>query len=665
MIACTRAQSWIIQLQEAGGGAPNVQRGMRGHIIVFPQEPEQVLNILPPSVDEIVTLVCVIFISSSIPSKEWLRRHAQPLMICKEKVFMALVWLCMHNPFYSDITVNRVVLENLDDQDILPVHIEVVPPSIGRDSLTSRYDGVTDNVLPYTENESSFESVVVTNVEPNAPSHVLRAVAMEHVARAGKGYIQIPHGAKPVGDINNPSFFPLTYPTLFPYGLGAPEENHRVRRVLLQKHIKHFLSLSDRHFQTHYSFIFTAFSVLQRRSILLQCYLKINHGLFDRFKADFTLVSPSAVHMVAERLLAGDHETSFTQEEKRVCELLKQVSHVISSVPASSSARAFMRNEIRALMIEKGMPTFYITINLADVYNPILKFMCSDEFDLEDMMDEDIPNFWTQSVLVAKNPIIVSRFFHLCMMVFIRTVLGYTDSASESLDRVLGCVSAYYSCVEAQGCGSLHCHMLVWLTGSLNCDQIRDCVQREGDTEFRDRLLAFLDDTISTSIPNDPLPDIDAAYSCHHPCSVRGPCLNNVDIQNRCLQLVKDIHFLATSCQQHKHTSTCFKYWKGPLEPRECRFGLNEKNYMARSFIDDATGDINLCYLDGMVNRYNPTILECLHCNMDIQFVGSGSSAKAVLYYITDYITKTQLKAHVAYSVLDVAVNKLGEYDPV
>lgn len=38
MIACCHAQSWIIQLQEAGGVAPNVQRGVCGHIIVYPQE---------------------------------------------------------------------------------------------------------------------------------------------------------------------------------------------------------------------------------------------------------------------------------------------------------------------------------------------------------------------------------------------------------------------------------------------------------------------------------------------------------------------------------------------------------------------------------------------------------------------------------------------------
>ncbi|KAF8231803.1 hypothetical protein L208DRAFT_1275007, partial [Tricholoma matsutake] len=68
--------------------------------------------------------------------------------------------------------------------------------------------------------------------------------------------------------------------------------------------------------------------------------------------------------------------------------------------------------------------------------------------------------------------------------------------------------------------------------------------------------------------------------------------------------------------------------------------------------------------LDGMVNNFNETILATIRCNMDIKFVGSGESAKVILYYITDYISKAQLKAHVAYAALEIAVCKLGECNP-
>jgi len=71
--------------------------------------------------------------------------------------------------------------------------------------------------------------------------------------------------------------------------------------------------------------------------------------------------------------------------------------------------------------------------------------------------------------------------------------------------------------------------------------------------------------------------------------------------------------------------------------------------------------------LDGLVNNFNETIILAIRCNMDIKFIGSGPSTKAVIYYITDYITKSQLKTHVAFAALELAVKKLNdnenEYD--
>jgi hypothetical protein len=63
------------------------------------------------------------------------------------------------------------------------------------------------------------------------------------------------------------------------------------------------------------------------------------------------------------------------------------------------------------------------------------------------------------------------------------------------------------------------------------------------------------------------------------------------------------------------------------------------------------------------VNNFNATIIEAIRCNMDIKFIGSGPSTQAVLYYITDYISKSQLKSHVAFAALELAVNKRDNYD--
>ncbi|KAJ7200389.1 hypothetical protein GGX14DRAFT_372312 [Mycena pura] len=222
------------------------------------------------------------------------------------------------------------------------------------------------------------------------------------------------------------------------------------------------------------------------------------------------------------------------------------------------------------------------------------------------------------------------------MKAFISALLGY-DAKQKNLDGgILGVVKAYYGCVEAQGRGTLHCHMLVWVEGGLNPNEIkkRALSPDAADVEFSKRLLAFLDDTISNAIPPDPDPNL------------------------------QDMHNLASKCQSHEHSKTCFKYWRGPPDPKTCRFDLHEDNFKPTSSFDAETGEICLRCLDGLVNNFNATVLEAMRCNMDIKFIGSGASAKGILYYITDYITKSQLKTHVAFAMLELAVKKLGEFNP-
>ena len=135
-----------------------------------------------------------------------------------------------------------------------------------------------------------------------------------------------------------------------------------------------------------------------------------------------------------------------------------------------------------------------------------------------------------------------------------------------------------------------------------------------------------------------------------------------MDPQERLALRMKDINRLAEHVQRHKHSHMCYKHYK-PGDARTCRFDLKEKNFCAESSVDPETGQICLRCLDGLVNNFNMTILEAVRCNMDIQFIGSGESAKAMIYYITDYITKSQLKSHVAYAALQLAVKKCETVD--
>ena len=59
------------------------------------------------------------------------------------------------------------------------------------------------------------------------------------------------------------------------------------------------------------------------------------------------------------------------------------------------------------------VPSFYVTVNPADVYNPIVKFLAGSEINIDSMLGDEVPTFWLQLILVANNPVVCAKFFRL------------------------------------------------------------------------------------------------------------------------------------------------------------------------------------------------------------------------------------------------------------
>ncbi|KAG2337227.1 hypothetical protein BDR05DRAFT_1048295 [Suillus weaverae] len=96
---------------------------MKGHIIIYPQNLSAIMQVLPLSLDEVVTPVCVLFVGSLPPTQEWLCTKASPLIIHREHVRCALKWLSQHNRLYKDMIVDYGVLDKLESEQLLPVKV--------------------------------------------------------------------------------------------------------------------------------------------------------------------------------------------------------------------------------------------------------------------------------------------------------------------------------------------------------------------------------------------------------------------------------------------------------------------------------------------------------------------------------------------------------------
>ena len=368
-----------------------------------------------------------------------------------------------------------------------------------------------------------------------------------------------------------------------------------------------------------------------------------------------------AVRALSDQTAAGAPPKATTDEERKVLELMKEVKLISANVPGSAASRLTMRNEIRANILSLGVPSFYITVNPADVYNPIVKYLSGHDIDIDNLMSHEVPTYWEQAKAVARNPCVAAEFFDMYLNAFFSAILRHDPKQRSTEPGVVGVVKAYYGCVEAQGRGSLHCHMVVWVHGGLTSDEIRE--KAMADDDWKDRLIDFLDETICNVIPADPDPGFSVQSCQHHACSVRGVSMDlDPALESTLKARVKDLRNVIQECQSHSHTSTCYKYCK-PGEPRECRFELDENKVVDATHFSEM-GSLVPRHLDGMVNNYCPTIAEACRCNSDIKFMASGDAAKSVLFYITDYISKTQQTSHVSFGAIEAALKKLGDYDP-
>ncbi|CAF4198051.1 unnamed protein product, partial [Rotaria sordida] len=74
------------------------------------------------------------------------------------------------------------------------------------------------------------------------------------------------------------------------------------------------------------------------------------------------------------------------------------------------------------------------------------------------------------------------------------------------------------------------------------------------------------------------------------------------------------------------------------------------------STIDPDTGRISMRRSDPWINNFNEYLIAACRCNMDIKFIWSGSDAKALVYYITDYVTKMSLSFHDTFALVQKCI---------
>lgn len=108
LIAKCHPVSTILKLQPRGHSAPTNYNVLRGHMIVIPQGPRPLLQILPSPELRLDNLIKVFWLGKYRPTNRDLKPFSQ---VRKDKVLVALEYLVQYNHLYHDLTINYGMID--------------------------------------------------------------------------------------------------------------------------------------------------------------------------------------------------------------------------------------------------------------------------------------------------------------------------------------------------------------------------------------------------------------------------------------------------------------------------------------------------------------------------------------------------------------------------
>ncbi len=506
LIGIIRPSVHVIKFKEIAGPGTG-QKGLKGNSICFPQNMETITsavysNTLPHNVESLCDSMKVVFTGAHRPTRQQLHNV---LEVRRQKVSDALVWLKNNHHLYKDVHIDQARLLNIPANSIPEciwhtIDYEEIGESDAKPSKTctnTSIDDILSEVDDSIEKVQNDEIIVETtgmidilgsSVSTEEQSQSAASQILEGYKEENEERIHIiPHGSAPIVEYCNPDLWTGAYPWLFPYGIGGAECKRRAP-LSLRSWIKLLMLQFDSKFRDDITFFVHVFNVIQKREVSLQTALCLRHPKFSQMSKEINTVTSDKLEKALVCIAKGQ------QTDPEIQSLLRQIHVVGGKIPGTPYSKRVSRQEIQGLMVNQGMPAFWVTLNPADIHAPIVSFLAGHEIDLDAQFPE-MPSPHQRARIAAEHPVSCARYFDLVVLAFINCLLRYKKKGG----GILGNVSAYYGCPEEQGRGALHIHMLVWIEGYTSPTELRRLMSE--DPDFKARFLAYLEQVIRQHSP--------------------------------------------------------------------------------------------------------------------------------------------------------------------
>ncbi|PPQ73943.1 hypothetical protein CVT24_012551 [Panaeolus cyanescens] len=635
----------------------------------------KVYDMLPPPKDTLNDVIAVIFTGVEPASTEDLKRT--PVLVRRAKIKMALEWLILNHKDYVSLKIDYDELAKYDEEGI-PVTVIHKQMDVSEGNVLATAKSVFDNddeigaeegPCPYTVHGLSSEKFSTMT------STQRKGAALQHLAKGGH-FLAVGHDPKPQSMYNNPSLYPLMFPWLFPYGLGAVGQDKHTSMISYETHLRWLLLYHDKRFQMDPNFVIVTFNHQLIRQSTTGSFMMMKRSNFDRFVLSMKDLHTETLYNIATRMRNGEYVVPKTAEEKRCFSILDHVEYVGSNVSGGVSEKKFQRAELWSLLSFMNAPNWFITITPVDNKHPLCLYLAGSD----DVFKPEIKGGGERLRIISQNPVACARFFDYMVQLFIQHICGWSDDDSKRRG-LFGRPAAYYGTVEQQGRLTLHLHFLLWIEGSPSPQGIRDRLL--DDDAFQQKLIEYLESCQTGEFLTGSMEDVEERYitkdvkskKLAHREDETDPTLTMptappdsscTDVEN-CI--CDDCSRVLSWCFAKKKTRSQDKATETPavkVHPtgKGC---LTENGHCTARFpretfevtkVHPKTGHVSLKKKESMMNSITPAITFTTCGNTDTTCLLSGTSVKATIGYVTDYVTKAAVKTHQVISAMyDVWTN--------
>ncbi|KAH7926341.1 hypothetical protein BV22DRAFT_1009279 [Leucogyrophana mollusca] len=649
----------------------HLQRGIVGNVSLYDMNTDAVAcmlegQLLPQPVVTLASVLAVTYVGTKKLPKTWLK---STFRVRRRVVYEALIWLKRYNPIFADINISLGRLNDLPEDDIPEEITSVMRHEKDGDVARREGEGYVVEGEPELRENADFEADVIplkflgiTDINLNQlPLDELMKYALTNMDDNSKegGYV-VRHSRLPVSDFgrqrseDNPSqsrVNPLAaaYPKLFPYGVGGIEAN-RIKTVGFDEHIRWALQYHDRRFRLHHSFMFVAFSIQQKREALQSARIQMHRSDFER-----EAIAISSLTIADLKQAEKEGASHLPISNPRVRLLRKHVFATSGRVKGSDSSRALYRGQIWGTSLVLRGPSVWVTINPSDTHDPVAQVFAGENIDMDQFFASSGPDSNQRARNIARDPYAAAKYFFFIIHAVLRTLfqIEVKNNRVHSKMGILGVVSAYFGVIEAQGRGSLHNHMMIWLRHSPNMVDLPTLLQSE---EFRGRMCNYIRHNIrahldgldeeeiakmrrETQLPYHRPPDPDSQH-----------WKDEMSALERRVVRAQQVHVCTrASCLRFNvHGKLACK--------RRAPWELSDSEYV------DEFGKWKPKRTYGFINNYCPAISTTLCCNNDMKLITNGRDTKDTAWYTTDYQTKKQNKNNNVSAVMAQSLAYHGEH---